>query len=53
MKYRVSFSGWAYVEAGSPEEAEEAVMYEEEYAYQEKTCDSVEEVDEFSICLEG
>ena len=44
--------GWQYVEADSPEEAKDAVLFEEEYAFQEKVCDSVEELDEFSICLE-
>ena len=46
MKYRVSFSGWAYVEA------EEKVMYEDDSIYEEKKCESIEEVDEFAVSLE-
>lgn len=52
MKYRVSYSGWAYVEADSPEEAEEKVMYGDDAIYDEKECASVEEVDEFAVSLE-
>ena len=52
MKYRVSFSGWAYVEAESEEEAEEKVMYEDDSIYEEKKCESIEEVDEFAVSLE-
>ena len=55
MKYRVSFSGWAYVEADSEEEAEEKVMYEidgDGIVYYEKECVSIREVDEFVVCLE-
>ena len=50
MKYKVSFSGFAYVEADSPEEAEEKAMYEDDAVYEEKK--SVEEVDEFAVSLE-
>ena len=52
MKYRVSFSGWAYVEADSAEEAEEKVMNEDDSIYEEKECTSVDEIDEFTVCLE-
>ena len=52
MKYKVSFSGSAYVEADSPEEAEEKAMYEDDAVYEEKKCESVEEVDEFAVSLE-
>lgn len=52
MKYKVSFSGFHYIEADSPEEAEEKAMYEDEAIYSESTVDSIVEVDEFSICLE-
>lgn len=52
MKYKVSFSGFAYVEAGSPEEAEGKAMYEDDAVYEEKECESVEEVDEFAVSLE-
>ena len=53
MKYKVSFSGLAYVEADSAEEAEEKAMYEDDAIYEEKECISVDEVDEFVVCLEG
>lgn len=52
MKYKVSFSGFTYVEADSPEEAEEKAMYEDDAVYEEKKCESVEEVDEFVVSLE-
>ena len=53
MKYKVSYSGWAYVEAESEEEAEEKAMYEDDAIYEEKKCESIEEVDEFVVSLEG
>ena len=52
MKYKVSFSGWAYVEADSAEEAEGKAMYEDDAIYKEEKCVSVDEVDEFVVCLE-
>ena len=52
MKYKVSYSGWAYVEAESEEEAEEKAMYEDDAIYEEKECISVDEVDEFVVFLE-
>ena len=52
MKYKVSFSGFAYVEADSDEDAREAVLYEDDAIYKETECTSVEEVDEFIINLE-
>lgn len=52
MKYKVTFSGFHYVEADSPEEAEEKAMYEDGAIYSESTVESIEEVDEFSVCLE-
>lgn len=52
MKYKVSFSGFHYVEENSPEEAEEKAMYEDEAIYSETSVESIEEVDEFSVCLE-
>lgn len=52
MKYKVSFSGFHYVEADSPEEAELKVMYEDDAIYSENQVDAVEEVDEFSVMLE-
>lgn len=52
MKYKVSFKGFAYVEADSDEDAIEAVLYEDDAVYKEIECVSVEEVDEFVINLE-
>ena len=51
LKYKVSFSGFAYVEADFPEEAEEKAMYEDDAVYEGKKCESVEEVDEFVVKL--
>lgn len=53
MKYKVSFRGFHYVEADSPEEAKEKAMYEDEAIYSEQEIESIEEVDEFSVMLEG
>ena len=52
MKYKVSFHGFHYVEADSPEEAEEKAMYEDLPVYSEQEVESIEEVDEFSVMLE-
>lgn len=51
MKYKVTFSGFRYVEADSPEEAEEKAMYDNESIYSEESVDMIEEVDEFTVCL--
>lgn len=51
MKYKVSFTGWAYVEADSEEEAREKVMYEDDAIYKEEECTSVEEMDDFVVNL--
>lgn len=51
MKYKVSYSGFHYVEAASPEEAEEKAMYEDESVYSENRVESIEEVDEFTVFL--
>lgn len=51
MKYKVSFTGWAYVEADSEEEAREKVMYEDDAIYKEEECTSVEEMDDFVVDL--
>lgn len=48
-KYKVTFSGFAYVEAEDPEVATED--YEDACAYMETTVGSVEEVDEFVISI--
>lgn len=50
-KYKVSYSGFAYVEADSSEEAKESYRDDECFAYEEKHIDSVEEVDDFIITL--
>lgn len=46
-KYKVYYSGFAYVEADSEEEARED--YEFASVYDEQTIDNVEEVDEFVV----
>ncbi len=48
-KYRVNFSGFAYVEADSEDEARED--YEFNSIYEEKQIDNIEKVDEFTISL--
>lgn len=47
-KYKVSYSGFVYVEADTAEEAEEKAFDEEEI-YSEKQVDAVIEVDEFVV----
>lgn len=49
-KYKVSYSGFAYVEADSPEEAEKKYNYEE-HVYEENCIESVEKIDDFVITL--
>ena len=51
MKYKVNFSGFAYVEADSEEEAREKVLYENDAIYSETQVDNIEEVDEFEVSL--
>ena len=46
-KYKVCFSGFAYVEADSTEEAEE--YYDFDYIYEEKQIDNIEEVNELVV----
>ena len=46
-KYKVYYSGFAYVEADNVEEAEED--YEYSNIYDERQIDEVEEVDEFIV----
>lgn len=48
MRYKVKFSGFAYVEAESENEAE-ACFYYEEFAYKETSIDFIEEVDDFVV----
>lgn len=52
MKYKVKFSGFYYVEADTPEDAEDKAMYEDEAIYSEQKVESIEEVDEFSVMIE-
>lgn len=49
VKYKVSYSGFVYVEADTAEEAKEKVFDEVEEIYSEKQIDSVIEVDEFVV----
>lgn len=51
MKYKVNFSGFAYVEADSEEEAREKILYEDDAIYSETQVDNIEEVDEFEVNL--
>lgn len=51
MKYKVFYTGFAYVEADSEEEAREKVLYEDEAIYSETQVDNIEEVDEFEVNL--
>ena len=48
-KYKVSYSGFVYVEADTAEEAKEKVLEELEEIYSEKQVDAVIEVDEFVV----
>ena len=48
-KYKVYFSGFAYIEADSMEEAED--NYDFEAVYEEQQVDMIEEVDEFLVSL--
>ena len=52
MKYKVSYSGFYYVKADSPEEAAEKAVYEDEAIYNEVSVENIEEVDEFAVRLE-
>ena len=49
MKYKVNFSGYAYVEADSVEEAVENFNVDE--FYREEEIEWIEEVDEFNISM--
>lgn len=48
-KYKVKYSGYAYVKAESLEEAEE--LYEDDAIYDERIIDEIEEVDCFRVSL--
>lgn len=49
-KYKVSFSGFMYVEADNPEDAKDK-FFDGEEVYSENQIDSVVEVDEFVVEL--
>lgn len=51
MKYKIYFSGFSYVEAGSEEEAKD-LYYMGDTTYEETVINKIEEVDEFVISLE-
>lgn len=48
MRYKVKFSGFAYIEADSEDETEER-FDDDEFAYKETSIDSIEEVDDFVV----
>lgn len=48
MKYKIYFSGFAYVEADSEEEAKD-LYYMGDTTYEETVIDDIEEVNEFII----
>ncbi len=50
MKFKVSFTGHAYVEAETEQEAE-SKYYDDQYEYKEEQVDEVEEIDEFIVVL--
>lgn len=47
-KYKVTYSGFAYIEADDKEEAEEK-FEDEEFVFSEYRIDEIAEVDEFAI----
>lgn len=49
-KYKVSFQGFAYIEAENGDEAEE-LFNNEEFAYMECAITQVLEVDEFAVMV--
>lgn len=51
MKYKIFYTGFAYVEADSEEEAREKLLYENDAIYSETQVDNIEEVDEFEVNL--
>lgn len=51
MKYKIYYSGFAYVEADSEEEAREKVLYEDDAIYSETQVDNIEEIEEFEVEL--
>lgn len=51
MKYKVFYTGFAYIETDSKEEAREKVLWEDDTIYSETQVDNIEEVDEFEVIL--
>lgn len=50
MKYKIYYSGFAYVEADDPDEAQMA--YEDgDTIYEEECVEVIEEVDEFTVMI--
>lgn len=49
IKYKVNFSGFAFIEADDEEDAEERFWYDPEQCYQECKVDTIEEVDSFVV----
>ena len=49
MKYKVEYTGFAYVEADDEEEAKEIFWYGLAVVYDEKEITSVNEIDEFEL----
>lgn len=50
MKYKVCYSGFAYIEADSMQEAEEMFEYDD-FTYKEQNVDRIEEVDSFIVSI--
>jgi hypothetical protein len=48
MKYKVSYSGFAYVEANDEDEAQMAYE-DDDVIYAEQMIEEIEEVDEFTV----
>lgn len=50
MKYKISYSGFAYVEADNEDEAQMA--YDDgDTVYEEEWIEAIEEVDEFTVLI--
>lgn len=48
-KYKIYYSGFAFVEADSEEEAKEVYWDEYDIVYEDRHLDEIEEIDEFAI----
>ena len=51
MKYKIYYTGFAYVEADSEEKAREKFLYENDAIYSETHADNIEEIEEFEVEL--